>query len=331
LGNGTVVRNAAVDLDRTQVAAVVEEERPVAPRSLSRRLASAEEDGPIAGAAVHLSLKEQRLQRLQAQRLRLKEQPAASAELREVEDGEVEGGAVHEAGSQSVAVAVVECAVVLEPKQAVCMVAANLTAEGDRAPVCVAVNFKDEEQPAGDVVGEVEDREVEEAASPAATEAVVESLDAMQAPCRLGPEETLPSPQAQSLAGEGLKPGFGDLNIECLAQRLLRPNEQAWRDAFKNLVQRFDMHSSTVVVDALRKNDGHAGRTAQALRKLAASSVVTTPVKAVASQPKEADLSGSAGNLKESIEGDSTADLIADSKVPSLMEANLQELQDCST
>lgn len=49
---------------------------------------------------------------------------------------------------------------------------------------------------------------------------------------------------------------------------LLHPGEEAMQGAFDNLVQRFSDLDAAVVASTLRQNGGHAGRTAQALRKL---------------------------------------------------------------
>lgn len=68
-------------------------------------------------------------------------------------------------------------------------------------------------------------------------------------------------------------------------EALLRPSEQAWEGALNNLIQRFAHLDAAVVVDTLRKNDGHAGRTAQALRKLApAEAVSATKLEVTCSQ-----------------------------------------------
>lgn len=49
---------------------------------------------------------------------------------------------------------------------------------------------------------------------------------------------------------------------------LLRPGEEEWQGAYDNLCKRFAQLEVGVVADTLRQNNGHAGRTAQALRKL---------------------------------------------------------------
>jgi len=53
---------------------------------------------------------------------------------------------------------------------------------------------------------------------------------------------------------------------------MLKPGEEDWKGALVNLAKRFDQIDAAVVMDTLRKEDGHAGRTAQALRKLAPAS-----------------------------------------------------------
>jgi hypothetical protein len=60
--------------------------------------------------------------------------------------------------------------------------------------------------------------------------------------------------------------------IDPMASRasLLRSGEESWQGALDNLVQRFSQLDPATVVEQLRQNGGHAGRTASALRKLPA-------------------------------------------------------------
>jgi hypothetical protein len=51
---------------------------------------------------------------------------------------------------------------------------------------------------------------------------------------------------------------------------LLLAGEESWQGAFDNLSQRFAQLTAATIVEHLRQNGGHAGRTAQALRKLPA-------------------------------------------------------------
>jgi len=63
-------------------------------------------------------------------------------------------------------------------------------------------------------------------------------------------------------------------------ETLLKPSEREWEGALTNLVQRFAQLEPSVVVDTLRQNEGHAGRTAKALRALAPEAATTAkPVK----------------------------------------------------
>jgi hypothetical protein len=48
----------------------------------------------------------------------------------------------------------------------------------------------------------------------------------------------------------------------------LRSNEEAWRPVFNNLSERFPQASSDKIAEALRENDGHAGKAAQMLRSM---------------------------------------------------------------
>jgi len=82
-------------------------------------------------------------------------------------------------------------------------------------------------------------------------------------------------------------------------EALLRPSEQAWGGALNNLVQRFAQLDAGVVVDELRKNDGHAGRTAQALRKLAPAEVVSATKVEVTSTQKTPVASATVGPSRE--------------------------------
>lgn len=63
---------------------------------------------------------------------------------------------------------------------------------------------------------------------------------------------------------------------------MLKPGEEEWKGALVNLAKRFDQIDAAVVMDTLRKEAGHAGRTAQALRKLPASASTTAPSPAPA-------------------------------------------------
>jgi hypothetical protein len=51
-------------------------------------------------------------------------------------------------------------------------------------------------------------------------------------------------------------------------EAVLRPGEESWQPCLHNLLQRFSQLEAAVVVDNLRQQGGHAGRTAAALRKL---------------------------------------------------------------
>lgn len=62
---------------------------------------------------------------------------------------------------------------------------------------------------------------------------------------------------------------------------LLRPSEESWQGQLENLVKRFDQLEPAVIVDTLRANEGHAGRTAQALRKLPPGGAAPAPKPAV--------------------------------------------------
>lgn len=64
---------------------------------------------------------------------------------------------------------------------------------------------------------------------------------------------------------------------------LLRPSEESWQGQLENLVKRFDQLEPAVIVDTLRANEGHAGRTAQALRKLPPGGAAPAPKPAVPS------------------------------------------------
>jgi len=57
------------------------------------------------------------------------------------------------------------------------------------------------------------------------------------------------------------------------ASSYLRSGEEGWQGAFDNLSQRFAEMGPSTIADTLRQNSGHAGRTAQALRKLPADAV----------------------------------------------------------
>jgi hypothetical protein len=57
------------------------------------------------------------------------------------------------------------------------------------------------------------------------------------------------------------------------ASSYLKSGEEGWQGAFDNLTQRFTELDPSTVADVLRQNGGHAGRTAQALRKLPADNL----------------------------------------------------------
>jgi hypothetical protein len=59
-------------------------------------------------------------------------------------------------------------------------------------------------------------------------------------------------------------------------ETLLRPSEQEWAGALTNLAERFAQLDPSVVLDILRQNEGHAGRTAKALRALAPEAAIST-------------------------------------------------------
>jgi hypothetical protein len=61
------------------------------------------------------------------------------------------------------------------------------------------------------------------------------------------------------------------------ASSYLRSGEEGWQGMFENLSQRFAELDPSTIADTLRQNDGHAGRTAQALRKLPKEAAKTEP------------------------------------------------------
>lgn len=68
---------------------------------------------------------------------------------------------------------------------------------------------------------------------------------------------------------------------------MLRSGEEAWQGALDNLCQRFDNLDANTVVECLRKEGGHAGRTAKALRSLSDSA--SAPPAAGAAKPVNMD------------------------------------------
>jgi len=104
-------------------------------------------------------------------------------------------------------------------------------------------------------------------------------------------------------------------------EALLRADEQEWKGSLDNLCKRFSQLDSAVVLDTLRQNEGHAGRTAQALRKLSPAAEATTtpsapPVKAVATSPSPAKAAATAPPPAKA-----TAAPAAAKKVPAVKEA----------
>lgn len=70
-------------------------------------------------------------------------------------------------------------------------------------------------------------------------------------------------------------------------ETLLRPSEKDWQGALDNLCNRFSHLDAATIADTLRKEGGHAGRTAKALRALPAPapSAPAAPAPAVAPAP----------------------------------------------
>jgi len=85
-------------------------------------------------------------------------------------------------------------------------------------------------------------------------------------------------------------------------EALLRPGEEEWLSSLGNLVQRFSNLEASTVADTLRQNDGHAGRTAQALRKLPAGSPSASTVDAPKKEPDAAPAKRVEAPLKKEVE-----------------------------
>lgn len=73
------------------------------------------------------------------------------------------------------------------------------------------------------------------------------------------------------------------------AAGLLRPSEKDWQGAFDNLCQRFSDLAPNTIVDVLRKENGHAGRSAKALRSLSAADAPAPAAATPAPAPQKAD------------------------------------------
>lgn len=111
---------------------------------------------------------------------------------------------------------------------------------------------------------------------------------------------------------------------------LLGPGEEAWKGAFDNLCQRFAQFEAAVVAKTLRENDGHAGRTAQALRKLpppaegsgsqspaqAEATTSQAPAKMIAAAKEAQPRLSAASTAAESLPPLASPDAVADSPPP---------------